>query len=136
MSPDNPDELKAPEPLIEDSVSRGEIDWALFTLVHTAEKTDYETNITLNVGGVLVSGILVGSQKFFEQLNLPIPEKFKEHYALYIHLKDAYFFGYHRYKDKESFSATLVNRGLFLNVFILFINSNITGCFSLLYLSR
>src|SRR5690606_33925530 len=41
-------------------------DWFLQTLVDLANKTGFSVEITLNVGGTLVCGTLVGGREYFE----------------------------------------------------------------------
>lgn len=42
------------------------LDWMLQILVHTVNSTDAEYGVTLNMGGVIVTGTLVSGRKYFE----------------------------------------------------------------------
>jgi hypothetical protein len=45
------------------------VDWFLANQVHLADAYGIEQGITLNVGGVLVSGMLIGGRKYFQELS-------------------------------------------------------------------
>jgi len=44
-------------------------DWFLQFLVNLANKNRFELDITLTVGGILISGTLVGVRQYFDDLS-------------------------------------------------------------------
>ncbi|MBR7961437.1 gas vesicle protein [Burkholderia vietnamiensis] len=59
-----PEQSVPPEP--QHVVTTAENDWFLQSLVSIVDSSDYSFGITLFVGGVLISGQLVGGKKYFE----------------------------------------------------------------------
>lgn len=61
-----PSETEQPLTDKQPSARHGVVDWFLQALVMLANNNTFEVGITLNVGGLIVSGVLVGGSKYFD----------------------------------------------------------------------